>query len=204
MNICKGAARLNKFYCCDLSMLPNGLEGHNGKGNLPFVKVIDNFEAYYEAIANDDTIFTFLTNKGAPRNNLVRVDLKKLSTWIEIIHESKFDVIESVLPINRYQMIVSYLSDCKHVLQIRDYESGDLLHKLPIDLGSIDYISARRQDSVFFVKLSSFITPGVVYQYDLKTRVPNRKLLREIVVPGFNQAEYHANQVTDVNILSDF
>ncbi|GJT36036.1 prolyl endopeptidase-like protein isoform X2, partial [Tanacetum coccineum] len=195
MNICKGAARLNKFYCCDLSMLPNGLEGHKGKGNLPFVKVIDNFEAYYEAIANDDTIFTFLTNKDAPRNKLVRVDLKKLSTWIEIIHESKVDVIESVLPINRYQMIVSYLSDCKHVLQIRDFESGDLLHKLPIDLGSIDYVSARRQDSVFFVKLSSFISPGVVYQYDLNTRVPNRKVLREIVVPGFNQAEYHTNQV---------
>ncbi|KAI3778480.1 hypothetical protein L2E82_07814 [Cichorium intybus] len=195
MNICKGAARVNKFYCCDLSTLPNGLEGHRGKGNLPFVKVIDDFEAHYEAVANNDTIFTFLTNKDAPRYKLVRVDLKKPSIWSEVLHESKKDVIESVLPINENQMIVSYLSDCKHVVQIRDLEGGDLLHTLPIDIGSVDYISARRHDSVFFVKLSSFVTPGVVYQYDLTTIVPEMKVLREIMVPGFDQAMYHANQV---------
>ncbi|XP_071733077.1 uncharacterized protein [Rutidosis leptorrhynchoides] len=195
MNICKGATHLNKFYCCDLSTLPNGLEGHRGKGLLPFVKVIDDFEAYYEAIANDDIMFTFLTNKDAPRNKLVRVDIKKPSTWIEIVQESDHDVIESVQPINGNQMIVSYLSDCKHVLQIRDLKSGDLLHKLPIDIGSVDYISARRQDSVFFVKFSSFITPGVVYQYDLKDNVPKMKVLRQSLVPGFNKADYHANQV---------
>nr|XP_043606683.1 prolyl endopeptidase-like [Erigeron canadensis] len=195
MNICKGAARLNKFYCYDLSGLPSGLEGHIGKGILPFVKVIDDFEANYEVIANDDTLFTFLTNKDAPRNKLVRVDLKKPSVWTEILQESEKDVIESVLPINENQMIVSYLSDCKHILQIRDLVNGNLLHTLPIDIGSVDYISARRQDNVFFIKLSSFINPGLVYQFDLKTSVPDMKVLREIVVPGFSQAEYQANQV---------
>ncbi|KAJ9553891.1 hypothetical protein OSB04_017936 [Centaurea solstitialis] len=195
LNICKGAARVNKFYCCDLSTLPNGLEGHRGKGNLPFVKVIDDFEACYEAIANDNTIFTFLTNKNAPRYKLVRLDLKTPSVWTEILRESEKDVIDSVLPINGNQIIVSFLSDCKHVLQIRDLERGDLLHTLPIDIGSVDYISARRQDSLFFVKLSSFITPGVVYEYDLKGRVPKMRVLREIVVQGFNQAAYQANQV---------
>ncbi|KAL4575422.1 hypothetical protein LXL04_022265 [Taraxacum kok-saghyz] len=195
MNICKGAARLNKFYCCDLSTLPNGLEGHREKGNLPFVKVIDNFEAHYEAIANDDTIFTFLTNKDAPRYKVVRVDLKNPSIWSEVLHESKKDVIDSVLPINENQMIVSYLSDCKHVLHIRDLGRGDLLHTVPIDIGSVIYISSRRQDSVFFVKLSSFITPGVVYQYDLKPMGPELRILREIVVTGFDQSAYHVNQV---------
>ncbi|XP_024991836.1 prolyl endopeptidase-like [Cynara cardunculus var. scolymus] len=195
LNICKGAARLNKFYCCDLSTLPNGLEGHRGKGNLPFVKVIDNFEAFYGAISNDDTIFTFLTNKNAPRYKLVRLDLKNPSIWTEILRESEKDVIESVLPINKNQMIVSYLKDCKHVLQIRDLERGNLLHTLPIDIGSVDYISARREDNVFFIKLSSFITPGMVYEYDLKARVPKMRVLREIVVQGFNQAAYQANQV---------
>ncbi|XP_076881760.1 uncharacterized protein LOC143529991 [Bidens hawaiensis] len=195
MNICQGAVPLNKFYCCNLSALPNGLEGHRGKGNLPFVKLVDNFKARYESLANDDTIFTFLTNKDAPRNKVVRVDLKKPDIWIEVLQESDNDIIESVLPINGNQMIVSYLSDCKHVLQIRSLENGNLLHKLPIDIGSIDYISARRQDNMFFVKLSSFINPGVVYQYDLKHAVPNSKVLREYVVPGFNQADYYASQM---------
>ncbi|KAF5777702.1 putative prolyl oligopeptidase [Helianthus annuus] len=195
MNICQGAIPLNKFYCCNLSTLPNGLEGHKRDDLLPFVKLIDDFEARYEAIANDDTIFTFLTNKQAPRYKVVRVDLKKPDHWIEVLQESKNDVIESVLPINRNQMIVTYLSDCKHVLQIRDFESGALLHKLPIDIGSIDYISARREDNMFFVKFSSFINPGVVYRYDLKPTGPDSKVLRDTVVPGFDQAEYHVNQV---------
>ncbi|XP_076924826.1 uncharacterized protein LOC143587412 [Bidens hawaiensis] len=195
MNICQGAVPLNKFYCCNLSTLPNVLEGHRGKGNLPFVKLVDNFKARYEALANDDTLFTFLTNKDAPRNKVIRVDLKKPDIWIEVLQESDIDIIESVLPINGNEMIVSYLSDCKHVLQIRSLENGNLIHKLPIDIGSIDYISARRQDNMFFVKLSSFINPGVIYQYDLTPTVPNTKVLREYVVPGFNQADYHASQV---------
>ncbi|KAK1419720.1 hypothetical protein QVD17_29001 [Tagetes erecta] len=195
MNICQGAVRLNKFYCCDLSTLPNGLGRHTQKGILPFMKVIDDFDAHYEVVANDDTMFTFLTNKKAPRYKIVRVDLKKPDIWTEVLQESKHNVIESVLPVNKNQMIVSYLSDCKHVLHIRDFESGNLLHKLPIDIGSIDYISARRQDDVFFVKLSSFINPGVVYEYDLKPRVPVTKVLREIVVPGFDLADYIVNQV---------
>ncbi|KAL8224219.1 hypothetical protein R6Q57_019694 [Mikania cordata] len=195
MTICQGAVCLNKFYCCNLSTLPNGLEGLRGNENLPFVKLVDDFEARYEVVANDDTMFTFLTNKDALRNKVVRVDLKKPHIWIEVLQESMTDVIESVLPINRNQMIVSYLSDCKHVLHIRDLQNGDLLHKLPIHVGSIDYISARRQDYVFFVKISSFINPGVVYQYDLSTMVPIRKVLRNLMVPGFDQSNYQANQV---------
>ncbi|KAJ6773462.1 PROLYL OLIGOPEPTIDASE-LIKE PROTEIN [Salix purpurea] len=65
-------------------------------------------------------------------------------------------------------MIVSYLSDVKHVLQIRDLKTGSLLHRLPIDIGSVTGISARRDDSTIF---------------------------REISVPGFNRTEFKVNQV---------
>ncbi|GKV52588.1 hypothetical protein SLEP1_g59164 [Rubroshorea leprosula] len=140
--------------------LPEGLQGFRGKDLLlPFVKLIDQFDALYTAIANDDTLFTFRTNKGAPRYKLVRVDLKEPSNWIDIIPASEKDVLESADAVNGNKMIVNYLSDVKYVLQIRDLETGSFLHQLPLDIGTVYEITARRKDDMFFIHFSSFLTP---------------------------------------------
>ncbi|KAI3750731.1 hypothetical protein L2E82_21498 [Cichorium intybus] len=191
----EGCDPVNKFYYCDISTLPGGIKGYKDKKCLPFIKLIDNFEAMYQAVANDDTVFTFLTNKDSPKYKLVRVDLKEPNKWSEIIPQGETDVLESAVAVNKNQIIVRYLSDCKHILQLRDLESGTLLHDLPISIGSVDDVSARRKDSLFFIAFTSFLTPGVIYQCDLKNGVPDLKIFREIVVPGFDQTEFHVSQV---------
>ncbi|XP_022133468.1 prolyl endopeptidase-like [Momordica charantia] len=192
----EGCDPVNKFYYCDMSALPNGLEGFRGKSDLlPFTKLIDDFDAQYHAIANDDTLFTFITNKNAPKYKLVRVDLKDPMVWTELLPESEKDVLESATAVNGDQMIVSYLSDVKYVLQIRDLKSGSLLHKLPIDIGSVSGISARREDSLIFIGFTSFLTPGIIYQCNLESGIPDMKVFREIVVPGFERSEFNVNQV---------
>ncbi|KAG6699542.1 hypothetical protein I3843_08G070600 [Carya illinoinensis] len=196
LNIGEGCDPVNKFYYCDLSALPNGLAGMKGKNDLlPFIKLIDEFDAQYIAIANDDTLFTFHTNKDAPKYKLVRVDLKEPTVWTDVIQEAKNDVLESACAVNGNQMIVSYLSDVKYVLQIRDLKSGSLLHQLPIDIGTVLGISARREDNIVFIGFTSFLTPGIIYQCNLGTEVPEMKIFREIVVPGFDRSEFHVNQV---------
>ncbi|KAM7521216.1 hypothetical protein LguiB_020178 [Lonicera macranthoides] len=186
----------NKVYYCDISSLPNGIEGYREKEELlPFVKLIDRFDGGYHAIANDDTVFTFLTNKDAPKYKLVRVDLKEPSTWTEVLPESEKDVLESAVAVNGSQFIASYLSDVKHVLQLRDLKTGALLHPLPIDIGSVYDICARREDKMFFIGFTSFLTPGIIYQCNLESGVPEMKNFREIVVPGFDQTEFQINQV---------
>lgn len=187
---------VNKVYYCDLSALPEGLEGFKKRdGLLPFVKLIDGFDAQYEVIANDDTVFTFLTNKDAPKYKIIRVDLKEPDDWFEVIPEAERDVLESATAVNLNQMIVSYLSDVKYVLQIRDLKNGSLLHQLPIEIGSVNAISARREDSVVFISFTSFLTPGIVYQCNLKTETPEMKIFREIIIPGFDRSEFHVHQV---------
>ncbi|GAB2289272.1 hypothetical protein Dimus_023577 [Dionaea muscipula] len=186
----------NKVYYLNLSALPNGLEGlRGGIGLLPFKKLVDKFEASYHAIANDDTVFTFQTNKDAPRYKLVRVDLREPSVWTEVIPESDKDVLESACAVNNNQLLVNYLADVKCVVQIRDLETGSFLHQLPIDIGSVDDISARREDSVVFLKFTSFLSPGIIYQFDLKSGVPDMKIFREIVVPKFDRADFKVDQV---------
>ncbi|KAK6131366.1 hypothetical protein DH2020_034886 [Rehmannia glutinosa] len=186
---------VNKVYYCDLSLLPKGLEGYKGsKELLPFVKLVDKFDASYHYVANDDTIFTFLTNKDAPRNKLVRVDLREPSSWTEVLQEDKKDVLESAAAVNGNQIVVNYLSDVKNVLQIRDLRTGDLLHKLPLDIGAVSEISSRRKDSLIFVGFTSFLIPGIIFMCNLEGEVPDMRIFREIVVPGFDRNEFESSQ----------
>lgn len=193
----EGCDPVNKIYYFDLSEFPNGLEGfRNEKTFLPFVRLVDNFDASYEPVTNDDTVFTFLTNKDAPKYKLVRVDLKEPNAWTDVIPESETDVLKSAFAVNGNQLIVSYLSDVKYVLQVRDLETGSLQHQIPIDIGTVSEISARRQDSVVFIGFSSFLTPGIIYQCNLGgTQIPDMKIFREIEVPGFDRSEFQVNQV---------
>jgi prolyl oligopeptidase len=199
----EGCDPVNKFYYFDLSELPIGLLGLKGKNDLlPFVKLIDEFDAQYLAVANDDTVFTFRTNKDAPKYKLIRVDLKEPTVWTDVIQEAKKDVLESASAVNGNQLIVSYLSDVKYVLQIRDLKSGSLLHQLPIDIGTVYGISARREDNVVFFGFTSFLAPGIIYQCNLESEVPDMKIFREIVVPGFDRSEFHVDQVTFIVLMT--
>ncbi|XP_010536444.1 PREDICTED: prolyl endopeptidase-like [Tarenaya hassleriana] len=196
MAIEEGCDPVNKVYYCDLSSLEGGLQSFSGSNTLlPFIKLVDTFDAQYSAIANDETVFTFLTNKDAPKYKLVRVDLKEPGKWIDVIDEHGKDVLSSACAVNGNHLIVSYLSDVKHVLQIRDLKSGSLLHQLPLDIGSVSGVFARRKDSSFFFSFASFLTPGVIYKCDLADETPKVKVFREIAVPGFDRAAFQATQV---------
>lgn len=46
-------------------------------GLLPYVKLVDNFDAEYEYIANDGTLFTFKTNLKSPNYKLINIDFEK-------------------------------------------------------------------------------------------------------------------------------
>ncbi|CBI18894.3 hypothetical protein VitviT2T_026955 [Vitis vinifera] len=194
--ISESCEEVNKVYHCDITSLPEGLEGfRERKDLLPFIKLIDNFDARYHAIANDDTLFTFMTNKDAPKYKLVQVDLKEPSIWNVVLEEAEKDVLESAYAVNGNQILVCYLSDVKYVLQIRDLKTGSLLHDLPIDIGSVFDISARRRDSTVFIGFTSFLTPGIIYHCNLEAGVPDMKIFREIVVPGFDRTEFCVDQV---------
>lgn len=187
---------VNKIYYCNLFDLPNGLQGRKGRDLLPFVKLVDNFDASYQYIANDNTEFTFLTNKDAQKYRLIRLDLEEPSTKVEVLKEAESEVLESVVAVNGNQILVTYLSDVKHVLQLRDLRTGTLLHHLPIDIGTVYNVSARRKDITLFIGFTSFLTPGVIYQCNLESGIPDLRIFREILVSKFDRTEFQVNQVT--------
>lgn len=197
MSIGEGCDPVNKLYYCDLSSLSGGLESFRGSSTfLPFTKLIDSFDAQYIVISNDETLFTFLTNKDAPKYKLVRVDLKEPNSWTDVVEEHEKDVLASACAVNGNQLVTCYMSDVKHILQIRDMKSGSLLHQLPLDIGSVSDVSARRKDDTFFFSFTSFLTPGVIYKCDLANEAPEVKVFREVAVPGFDREAFQATQVT--------
>ncbi|CAI0382351.1 unnamed protein product [Linum tenue] len=197
----EGCDPVNKVYYCDISALPGpgGLHGfkesNNGTDLLPFIKLVDDFDAKYAAVANDGTAFTFLTNKDAPRYKLVRVDLTDPSSWADVVPESDKDVLEIARAVDGEKLVLSYLSDVKSVLQVRELKTGEFLHQLPVDIGTVTRVSARRQDGVAFIGFTSFLSPGIIYQCDLGSGVPEMKVFREIHVAGFDRSEFQGKQV---------
>ncbi len=68
-------------------------------GLLPWVKLIDNFDAEYEYVTNEGTLFTFKTNLDAPRYRLINIDFASpaQSNWKELIPQHDKDVIGELL-----------------------------------------------------------------------------------------------------------
>lgn len=204
LSVSETSEPVNKLYYCDLSAIAHGLGGvksAHGNGMLPFVKLVDRFEAYYGLIANDGTQFTFLTNKDAPRYKLARVDVDDDEPgspwWTDVVPEDEDGkaVLESACAVHGHKLLVSYLSDVRCVLQMRSLVTGELLHDIPVDIGTVSGISGRRCDAEVFVEFASFLTPGIIYRCDVGSAVPEMDVYREISVPGFDRNEFEAKQV---------
>uniref|UniRef100_A0A0D3FYW7 Prolyl endopeptidase n=2 Tax=Oryza TaxID=4527 RepID=A0A0D3FYW7_9ORYZ len=198
LSVAETSEPVNKLYYYDLSALPDGLEGmkgNHGNAMLPFVKLVDEFEAYYALIANDDTQFTFLTNKNAPKYKLSRIDVNEPHSWMDILPEDEKAVLESACAVHGDKLLVNYLSDVKYVLQMRSLVTGELLHDIPIDIGSVNGISGRRDNSEVFIEFASFLTPGIIYRCDVSKETPEMNIYREISVGGFDRTDFEAKQV---------
>jgi prolyl oligopeptidase len=64
-----GCDNSNKLFYTKLAELSKDTK-------LEFVRLIDNFDACYSYITNDDNIFYFETNKNAPKNKVISIDFE--------------------------------------------------------------------------------------------------------------------------------
>ena len=134
-------------------------------------KLVDKFDAQYEYIANEGTVFTFKTNLKAPRYRLVRVDVAdeamwgRPELWEPVLAETE-SVLQWAAALRGDALITCYIEDAKNTLQVRSLASGELLQDLELPIGSIGGVSCNREDSEFFFKFTSFTSPGSVFRCD--------------------------------------
>eukprot|EP01087_Luapelamoeba_hula_P003251 TRINITY_DN1304_c0_g1_i1.p1 TRINITY_DN1304_c0_g1~~TRINITY_DN1304_c0_g1_i1.p1 ORF type:complete len:711 (+),score=120.10 TRINITY_DN1304_c0_g1_i1:120-2252(+) len=187
ITVYKGTAPANKLYYAELAHFIGTRE------SLNVVKLIDNFEAEYQYITNDDTLFHVKSNRSADRNKILTIDIAHPApeSWKDLIPEST-DVLSYACCFNQSFLLVCYLHDVKDILQVFSLD-GKFLKELELpDIGSVGSITCRRKDAEVFYSFTSFLRPSSIFRVapDGSTSV-----FREPIVNGFNPADFQSQQV---------
>uniref|UniRef100_A0A7N9AQS8 Prolyl endopeptidase n=1 Tax=Mastacembelus armatus TaxID=205130 RepID=A0A7N9AQS8_9TELE len=192
LSITEGCEPVNQLWYCDLQQLPNGI-----KGLLPWVKLVDNFDAQYSYITNEGTVFTFRSNLDAPRYCLINIDIQKPDRqhWTTLIPQHDKDVLGFVSCVNQCHLLVNYVHDVKDILQVYELSTGRLVRDLPLDVGTVAGVSCKKKYSDFFYKFTSFTTPGIIYHCDLSELNQEPRVFREVEVKGIKQEDYQTTQI---------
>ncbi|KAM4724987.1 prolyl endopeptidase [Anableps anableps] len=192
LSITEGCKPVNQLWYCDLQELPDGI-----KGLLPWVKLVDDFEAQYSYVTNEGSVFTFRSNLDAPRYRLLNIDIRNpgRQNWSTLIPQHEKDVLGFVSCVNQRHLLVNYVHDVKDVLRLFELSGGRLVRELPLEVGTIAGVSCKKKHSEFFYKFTSFTTPGIIYHCDLSRPDPEPRVFREVEVKGINQEDFQTSQV---------
>ncbi|XP_070208687.1 prolyl endopeptidase-like [Littorina saxatilis] len=186
----EGCEPANRLYVVNLTQLKGAITG-----KLEYTVIVDNFDAEYEYISNKGSVFTFKTNLKAPRYKLINIDFSKPEpeNWVTLIDEDETAVLEWASCVNRDKLVLHYLHHVKSELFIYDYASGSKEFQIPLEVGSIIGYTGDYKDTEIFFKFMSFLTPGVIYQMDMKQPY-EPKVYRTIEVQGFDASNFETEQ----------
>ncbi|AUB36732.1 PREP, prolyl oligopeptidase [Nostoc flagelliforme CCNUN1] len=160
--------------------------------NAEVVELINQFEADYSFIDNDDSVFYFRTDLNAPRGRVIAIDTKSSAPekWREIIPQSA-ETLESVGILNN-QFVADYLKDAHSQIKIFDLKGAFVREVELPGLGSAGGFGGKRHDTETFYSFTSFTTPGTIYRYDMVTG--KSTVFRQPQV-DFNPGDYETKQI---------
>jgi len=163
----------------------------DGRPTGSVVRLLDDWDARYEYLANVDDLFIFKTTNDAPRGRVVEVNLKQpdSSHWRTLVAEQA-QAIDSVSFVGEL-LIVRTIVDAHAQVRLFSLSGADLG---AVDLpgkGSVDGFAGQRGDSETFFSYSDFTTPATIYRFDLKTR---RTTVNHAPGVAFDPQSYQSSQ----------
>lgn len=181
ITVWKGTHRENGVFYKDL---------HQQSGRV--IELLSEFDAAYEFVGNDGSIFYFFTDLTAPLSRVVAIDIDnpERSNWKEIIPEAA-DALKSVSLVADL-FVASYLRDAHSHVVVLD-KSGGRVREIELPgLGTVEGFYGHRDESETFYLYTGFTTPGTVFRYDVRTG--ERSVFREPKV-SFDRDAYVTKQV---------
>ena len=140
------------------------------KPNSGFTWLVTNFENNYTVIHNEGTNLFVVTDKGAPKYQLLQIDFTKkpdYENWKKIIPEST-DLLESVSVCDG-KLVAKYLKDVTTRLYVYDM-AGKKENEIQLPgLCKVDAFDGDKDDSLAFFSYNTFTAPPVIYKYNMIT-----------------------------------
>ena len=157
LSISQGTDRKRRVYYQDLQ-----------KPTAPVVELLNDFDAAYQFIDNDGSIFWFHTDLKAARGRLIQIDIThpERANWKEIIPEAP----ETLTGVNMLdnQFVTTYLKDAHSQIKVfaRD---GKFAREIELPgIGAAAGFGGKRDETETFYAYTSFTIPGAIYRYDMK------------------------------------
>jgi len=156
-----------------------------------FTPLVASFEASYTFVGNDGDVFYIRTDRNAPREKLVALNVGDLASgWQDVIPESE----ETLWHVQDVPggFLVATMRDASHRLY-RHARDGARLGELPLPtLGSLNALNAEPDDEEVFFGFTSFLFPSTPYCLNLETNE-----LRALNAPSvdFDASAYETTQV---------
>lgn len=188
--ITKDTSRKHLLWIADLTENKIGPD-------MNWIKLINTFDAAYSILANDGTKLYIQTNKDAPQYKLITIDLSDPNlTQTELVPEDKEAKLETADLVNNDKLALVYKRNVKDELYLFDLNGKKLQRLAPDFVGKIE-VSARRDQSWFFVTLSGFTTPCTVARYDFTEKNESNRwsIYRTTKLQGLNPDDFTAEQV---------
>jgi prolyl oligopeptidase len=162
----------------------------NGSG--AFSPLFDRLDATYTFITNVGQRFYFVTNRHADAGCIIAVDLERPEedAWQVIVPEAGATLDFAIGAAGH--LVVVYLEDARHRLQIFDLE-GRQLGEVPLPgMGSIQQLTGRLDQATIHFTFASFLLPPTVYRFS----VPDR-MLQTFAQPevGFDAERFETRQL---------
>lgn len=137
------------------------------KGAGKPVTLVDDFANNWEYVTNAGTRFTFLTNKGAPRQRLVSMDIKKPEALTQLVGEQEATLVGASRVGNR--IILSYLGDAKSEARMVALDGKPVANIKLADIGSAAGFGGKSADPETFYSFASYARPTTIYRLDTAT-----------------------------------
>ncbi|MCZ6688297.1 MAG: prolyl oligopeptidase family serine peptidase [Planctomycetota bacterium] len=158
----------------------------------PMVALVGVFEAAYNFVGNEGTLFWFFTDLDAPRGRLIGIDIRSpdKESWKEILPQGK-DTLRGVSLVGG-RFIASYLQDAQSIIRVYD-TTGKHLRDVDLPgIGTAGGFGGKNRHKETFYSFTSFTTPRAIYRYDVSTG--KSELFRQPKV-DFNPEDYEVKQV---------
>lgn len=171
----------NELYYQDLQ---------DSKGEIK--TIIGDFNSNTNVVDNDGETFYLMTNRNAPNNKLVKVNINDLaneSAWQTVIPESK-DVL-SISTAGGY-FFANYLRDAISVVEQYKYDGTKVREiKLP-GVGTASGFGGKKEDKEIYFGFSNYVTPSTSYKYNVETGTSEIYIKPNV---KFNSENYISEQV---------